>query len=208
MKRHLLFLLLLVSISVSAQVEHGVLVGGGVGFSMHDNEQLDWDASDLKYNHKLKINGMIGYRFRFLPERTFFYDLDVTVGFQNMNSHKYSPFFAADGNNGYSQNGDDKSFNEFIMPVSVAGSWNIRFSKNCYFGLGVAPTLYARPQAVFDLPVLAKLGCRAGRHCELSLSYQYGCLNTLKHFNNGPAYGRTGRLSDFMFSVYIPFTIK
>ena len=57
MKRHLLFLLLLVSISVSAQVEHGVLVGGGVGFSMQDNKQLDWDASDLKYNHKLKING-------------------------------------------------------------------------------------------------------------------------------------------------------
>ena len=40
---------------------------------------------------------MIGYRFRFLPERTFFYDLDVTVGFQNMNSRKYSPFLAADG---------------------------------------------------------------------------------------------------------------
>ena len=207
MKRHLLFLLLLVSISVSAQVEHGVLVGGGVGFSMQDNKQLDWDASDLKYNHKLKINGMIGYRFRFLPERTFFYDLDVTVGFQNMNSHKYSPFLAADGD--YVGHSDgEKDFSEFIMPVSVAASWNIRFSKNCYVGLGVAPTLYARPQAVFDLPVLAKLGCRAGRHCELSLSYQYGCLNTLKHFNNGPAYGRTGRLSDFMFSVYIPFTIK
>ncbi|MCD7852219.1 MAG: hypothetical protein LUH63_22375 [Parabacteroides sp.] len=155
----------------------------------------------------MKTNGMIGYRFRFLPERMFFYDLDVTVGFQNMNSRKYSPFLAVDGD--YVGHADgEKDFSEFIMPVSVATSWNIRFSKNCYFGLGVAPTLYARPQAVFDLPVLAKLGCRAGRHCELSLSYQYGCLNTLKHFNDGPAYGRTGRLSDFMFSVYIPFTIK
>ena len=27
---------------------------------------------------------MIGYRFRFLPEQKFFYDLDMTMGFQKM----------------------------------------------------------------------------------------------------------------------------
>lgn len=52
-----------------------------------------------------------------------------------------------------------------------------------HFGLGVAPTLYVQPQTVFDLSIMAKVGYRLSKHCELGLSYQYGCLNTLKHFN-------------------------
>ena len=77
-----------------------------------------------------------------------------------------------------------------------------------HFGLGVAPTLYVQPQTVFDLSIMAKAGYRLSKHCELGLSYQYGCLNTLKHFNDGPALGRRGHLSDLMLSVYIPFVIK
>ena len=52
-----------------------------------------------------------------------------------------------------------------------------------HFGLGVAPTLYVQPQTVFDLSIMAKVGYRLSKHCELGLSYQYGCLNTQKHFN-------------------------
>ena len=52
-----------------------------------------------------------------------------------------------------------------------------------HFGLGVAPTLYVQPQTVLDLSIMAKVGYRLSKHCELGLSYQYGCLNTLKHFN-------------------------
>ena len=64
------------------------------------------------------------------------------------------------------------------------------------------------PQAVFDLSVMAKVGYRLSKHCEFGLSYQYGCFNTLKHFNNGPANGRRGHLSDLMLSVYVPFVLK
>lgn len=206
--KKIIFLLLLVSTSIFAQVEHGMLVGGGIGFPMQDKQKFIPPTNDLGYNHDLKGNGMVGYRFRFLPERKSFYDFDVTVGFQGMSTYKYSPFLTGNKENGQYENGDGKSFSEFFMPVSVAASWNYKLSDKFYLGLGIAPTLYVRPQAVFDLPVLVKAGYRISRHCELSLSYQYGCLNTLKHFNNGPALGRKGHLSDLMLSVYIPFTIK
>ena len=62
-----------------------------------------------------------------------------------------------------------------ILPTNVTDKF--------HFGLGVAPTLYVQPQTVFDLSIMAKVGYRLSKHCELGLSYQYGCLNTLKHFN-------------------------
>lgn len=204
----IIFLLLLVSTSVFAQVEHGLLVGGGIGFPLQDNQKFIPPSDYLSYSHDLKGNGMVGYRFRFLPEQKFFYDLDVSVGLQGMSTYKYNPFLLGNGGNGQYDNGKGKSFSEFIMPISVAASWNYKLSKKFHLGLGVAPTLYVRPQVVFDLSVLAKVGYRVSQHCELSLSYQYGCLNTLKHFNSGPAYGRKGHLSDLMLSVYIPFTLK
>lgn len=181
-----LFFLLLVIFSTSAfaqKVEHGVLVGGGIGFPMQDSKQLIPPTNELRYDHNLKGNGMIGYRLRFLPQRKHFFDLDLTIGFQGMSTQKYVPFLSKqDGI--YTGNGGDE-FSEFVMPISIAPSWNYRITEKFFFGLGIAPTLYVRPQAVFDLPVLAKVGYRVGKHCELALSYQYGCLDVLKHFNKG-----------------------
>lgn len=203
-----LIFLLFVAISTSAfaqKMEHGVLIGGGLGIPMQDSKQLIPPTNELRYDHNLKGNGMIGYRFRFLPERKSFFDLDIRVGFQGMSTYKYVPFYSQESNNHYTNTGEGKEFSEFIMPISVAASWNYHITEKFYFGLGVAPTLYVRPQAVFDLPVLAKVGYRVGKHCELALSYQYGCLDVLKHFNKGVANGRKGHFSDIMVSVYIPF---
>ena len=186
-------------------MEHGILIGGGLGIPMQDNKQLIPPTNELRYDHNLKGNGMIGYRFRFLPERKSFFDLDIRVGFQGMSTYKYVPFYSQESNNHYTNTGEGKEFSEFIMPISVAASWNYHITEKFYFGLGIAPTLYVRPQAVFDLPVLAKVGYRVGKYCELALSYQYGCLDVLKHFNKGAANGRKGHFSDIMVSVYIPF---
>lgn len=208
MKKILLLLFLFVSASLFAQAEHGILVGGGIGFPMQDSKQLNWNTSDLHYNHDLKGNGMIGYRIRFLPQHKSFFDLDATIGFQGMSTYRYSPFYEEDGEGNYVGGKDGKSFSEFIMPISIAASWNYRLTDKFHVGLGVAPTLYVQPQAVFDLSVMAKVGYRISKHCELGLSYQYGCLDVLKHFNDGPAYGRRGHLSDLMLSVYIPFALR
>ena len=206
MKR-LVFLLMLVSTSVFGQVEQGVLIGGGIGFSMQDKQNIVPPSEELQFDHNLKGIGSVGYRFRFLPAQKSFYDLDLTVGFQGMSTRKGSPFYSNEKGAGY-VNGEDNKFSEFIMPISIAGSWNYRLTDKFHVGLGIAPTLYVQPKAVFDLGVLAKVGYRVSNHCELSLSYQYGCLNTLKHFNDGASLGRKGHLSDLMFSVYVPFRIK
>lgn len=211
--KKILFLLLLVASTVSAQeVEHGALIGGGIGFPMQDKGEIVSPPSDnLNYNHDLKGNGMIGYRFRFLPANKSFFDLDVTMGFQGMSGYKYSPYFVScdkDGDFDCAYSPEGKSFSEFIMPLSITASWNYKFTDRFHAGVGVAPTLYVQPQAVFDVAVLAKVGYRVSKHCELGLSYQYGCLDVMKHFNDGPALGRKGHFSDLMFSVYVPFSIK
>ena len=210
MKKLLFFLCLFFAISVSAQkLEHGALIGGSIGFPMQDKgESVTPPSDNMSYNHDLKGGGLLGYRFRFLPVSKSFFDVDVTMGFQGMSTYKYSPYYESDENGNFATGKDGKSFSEFIMPISLSASWNYKFTDKFHAGVGVAPTLYVQPQAVFDLAVLAKVGYRVSKHCELGLTYQYGCLDVLKHFNEGPALGRRGHLSDLIFSVYIPFVIK
>ena len=99
--RWLIATLFLVSICVPsfAQVEHGLLVGAGVGFPLQDGwKETTWgDKSNLDYRNDYKLNSMIGYRFRFLPEQKFFYDLDVTMGFQKMETVKSSRYLSYEG---------------------------------------------------------------------------------------------------------------
>lgn len=208
--KNILYILLLISTTVFAQTEHGLLVGGGVGFPMQDGSVYTPNPH-YGYNNDIKVNGMLGYRVRFLSKQKSFFDLDATVGFQGMQVYKYQAALIGDIDK--TPEGEyvippGESFTDFILPISVAASWNYRLSDKFHFGLGVVPTLYVQPKAVFDLSVIAKIGYRLSKRCELGLSYQYGCLNTLKHFNDGPALGRQGHLSDLMLSVYIPFTIK
>lgn len=210
MKKVLFLLISLISISVSAQkLEHGALIGGSIGFPMQDKgESVTPPSDNMSYNHDLKGGGLLGYRFRFLPVSKSFFDVDVTMEFQGMSTYKYSSYYESDGNGNFATGKDGKSFSEFIMPISLSASWNYKFTDKFHAGLGIAPTLYVQPQAVFDLAVLAKIGYRVSKHCELGLTYQYGCLDVMKHFNEGPALGRRGHFSDLMLSVYIPFVIK
>ena len=209
--KKVLFLLLLISSSVFAQkVEHGLLVGGGVGFPMQDGSVYSPEPR-YGYNNDVKGNGMIGYRFRFLPQQQSFIDLDATIGFQGMQVYKYKA--AQLGDIDKVKPGDyvippGESFTDFIMPISVTATWNYRITDKFHAGFGASPTLYVQPQTVFDVSIVAKLGYRISKRCELGLSYQYGLLDVLKHFNDGPAMGRRGHFSDLMLSVYVPFSIK
>lgn len=209
--KKLLFLLLLVSSSVFAQkVEHGVLAGASLGFPLQDKSEFSGSSAEnfSYYNNDLFGGGMIGYRFRFLPEQKSFFDLDLTAGFQGLSAFRYAGYAnAGDPNNGsgYFEGAD---VDDFLLPISVTATWNYRITDRFHAGLGVAPTLYVSPQAVFDLSVVGKVGYRVCEHFELGLSYQYGCLNVMKHFNHGNSEGRKGHLSNLMLSVYIPFSVK
>lgn len=210
MKKKLVALFLLCAASLSAQkVEHGVLAGASLGIPLQDKSDyiFFWVPDYSCYNHDLFGGGTVGYRFRFLPGQKMFYDLDLSVGFQSMGGHYYEPGYYGDGNGNYYMK-DVKSFSEFVLPFSVTASWNYHLTDRFHLGAGVSPTLYASPQAVFDLGLVAKAGYRVCDHFEVGLSYRYGCLNVLKHFNDGPAMGRRGHLSDLMVSFYVPFRAK
>lgn len=213
MKKLLCLLMTLLSISAFAQqMEHGALVGAGVGFPMQDNEKIAFSSSEFiqhSYQNKVKAGGMLGYRLRFLPERKSFFDVDFTLGLQGMNSDldtwKYT---STDGYHYNAKREKGSSLSQFFMPISVAASWNYRLSSKFSAGVGVAPTLYVSPDAAFDMNVMAKVGYRVSNRCELGISYQYGCLNVMKHFNEKNTKGRQGHFSDLMFSVYVPFKVK
>ena len=115
--KKVLFLLLLISSSVFAQkVEHGILAGASLGFPLQDkNETPAPPASDFfLYNNDLFGGGMIGYRFRFLPEQKSFFDLDLTAGFQSLGAFKYKPYMnGGDPNNGYGHF-DGEDINDFL----------------------------------------------------------------------------------------------
>ena len=56
--KKVLFLLLLITTSAFAQVEHGLLVGAGVGFPLQDGwKETTWgDKSNLDYRNDYKLN--------------------------------------------------------------------------------------------------------------------------------------------------------
>lgn len=224
MKLSLGALLLVLSVILSdiqaQKIEHGALVGVGAGFALQDDIKLsDWNMSEIQrgiygYDNWVKPDGLVGYRIRFNPEMKSFYDLDLTVGIQRMKSNKYNStggeYYTSEKEYGTpiysSQNG--KTFKQFYMPISITGSWNYKISSKFFMGAGVSPSLYVSPNVAFDVAIMAKMGYRIGKRCELGLSYQYGCLNVMKHFNEGNSKGRRGHLSDLMFSVYVPLSKK
>ncbi len=204
MKKIITVLSLLLAVSASAQkMEHGALLGVGAGFSMQDKHNGSPEKNEIwGYNNDTKINGSIGYRLRFAPVKKSFYDVDFTLGLQSMKTYKYSAVYS----NGVA--GQGKNYKQFFMPIAVAGSWNYRLTDKFSAGLGVSPMLYVSPSVAFDVAVLAKVGYRVSKHCELGLSYQYGCTDVMKHFNIENTNGRKGHLSDLLLSVYIPFAAK
>ena len=70
MKKHLLFLFLLVAMSSHAQLRTGLLVGGGLGFdrnvapNMKNPDIIEKVAKGTKLFEDYKFNLQLGYRFR------------------------------------------------------------------------------------------------------------------------------------------------
>ena len=136
--RNVLYILLFFSTTVFAQTKHGLLVGAGAGFPIQDGS-VYMTTPSYGYNNDVKANGMLGYRFRFLANQRYFIDLDASLGFQWMQVYKYKALLLGDIDK--TPEGDyvippGKSFTDFIMPISVAASWNYRLTDKFHFGLG------------------------------------------------------------------------
>lgn len=209
--KKILLLFLLISATLSSQnVEHGVLAGATLGIPMQDKKDSPIPPPDdfFLYQNNLYGGGRLGYRFRLMPAQKSFFDMDLTAGFQGLGASKYKPNAdGSDPNDGYAYF-DKEDCNELLLPIAATVSWNYRLTEKFHAGLGVSPTLYVQPHSAFDLSVMAKVGYRVNKRIELGLSYQYGCLNVMKHFNPSKSKGRKGHLSDLMVSVYVPFSVK
>lgn len=93
MKKHLLFLFLLVAMSSHAQLRTGLLVGGGLGFdrnvapNMKNPDIIEKVAKGTKLFEDYKFNLQLGYRFRIEDKKhtRWFYDIDPLVNAECLN---------------------------------------------------------------------------------------------------------------------------
>ena len=177
MKKLFFFLAcMLLSNAAMAQVEHGALVGGNAVFPLQDEQKsFYWVNPSETYTFQNWVRPQItvGYRFRFLPKERFFYDLDIRAGFQWTETHHYNPYYGyvwvgEEGSFGYVADEHNRSFHEFLVPISISASWNWQFGKGFHLGAGLAPTLYVSPNPVFDQVSRARadLPIRLPEHAE------------------------------------------
>ena len=211
----LLFCLLSAPLSAQRWM-HGVLLGGGVGFThnLEVNPACDeYGREGFIYNDTFDYTLYLGYRFRFiLPknERIFF-DTDVTFRYNKLGVHRYyySEFesemiaFKKVLRNGHGQ---------FTLPLSV----NYRLVKGLYAGVGVEPVLDISTYSPgdmpffycnFDLPVHVKVGYTISKRLDVALVYRYGFFNTINDAKEHKAY-LDGNLSDLSLSIFVPFVAK
>ena len=219
----LMLLLCLLSAPLPAQrLMHGVLLGGGIGFTHNlkaNPECYEYGRQGYVFNDTFDFTLYLGYRFRWsLPknERVFF-DTDITFRYNKLGVHRayYSgnksgeltPMWTM--RNGHGQ---------FALPLSV----NYRLVKGLYAGIGVEPvwdiSTYSPDDMPFfcmqfDLPVHVKVGYTISKRVDIALVYRYGFFNTINRSNeiasnyDNRAY-LDGNLSDLSLSIFVPFVAK
>lgn len=204
MKNILLLLLLLLSANGMSQLKTGLLLNGGSGnvrgvvpkMNNLDVDNILNKGGCLSVKDKWSLG--LGYRFRLASpqQEKIFYDLDLLLGIKAMDFQKYQK------GEGISMS---SSGTDLYFSTSVAASLNFVLIKGLYVGAGVEPSCFylSPPKAVFDIPVFAKIGYNVNDKIEFAFTYKVGLLNTIKTKEV-----KTGYISDWNLSVFIPFTFR
>lgn len=199
MKKHLLFLFLLVAMSSHAQLRTGLLVGGGLGFdrnvapNMKNPDIIEKVAKGTKLFEDYKFNLQLGYRFRIEDKKhtRWFYDIDPLVNAKVFRSKDVR-----------SDEGRVEA-NDVNLSLALSSSVNYKIVKGLYAGLGLEPTWYvASDGKKFDIPLLWKVGYNINNKIDISVNYRLGFTNTIDTEKF-----RRGQISDCNISVFIPFTL-
>ena len=194
-----------VFVSNSQEINHGLVLGGGLGFinglKYDVNGRIDniiKEGGDGGFSRKGGI--FIGYKLRMShPQNAFFYDLDLLVGGRLM---KYSYYLGKS---------PSPSANQFLpseqvalYSLSINPSINYRLWRGLYAGAGISPTLYYRrakdDRWVFDTSITPRLGYTFGK-IDVALSYRWGLLNKLLDVDDFSG----GRLSSLDAQLFISF---
>lgn len=199
MKKHLLFLFLLVAMSSNAQLRTGLLVGAGLGFdrnvapNMNNPYVLEKIAKGTKLFEDYKFNLQLGYRFRFEDKKhtKWFYDIGPIINTKIFKSKDV-------------MEGGRVEANDLNLSLALSSSVNYKIVKGLYVGIGLEPTWYVVSDGKkFDIPILWKVGYNINNKIDLSVNYRFGFTNTIdiEKF-------RKGQVSDCNISVFIPFTLS
>lgn len=198
MKSVLVFCFLLFSCSVFAQTEHGLLIGGGIGF---ENISINSNNPDFqkgqRFNSTYKYNLFVGYKFRFENQRNdqLFFDIDPLLRLQTLENETFFPGSSADYT---SVTALAKDIN---FQLGVASSLNYKLFNSFFAGIGIEPTWNIVTEGKhFDIPILVRIGYQFSRKIELDITYRYGFLNTIDK-----QLFEKGRMSDVNLSIFIPF---
>lgn len=199
MKKHLLFLFLLVTMSGYAQLRTGLLVGAGMGFdrnvtpNMKNSSIMEQVAKGAKFYEDYKFNLQLGYRFRFEDKKhtKWFYDIDPLINVKVFKSKEVVDGGRVEGN-------------DANLSLALSSSVNYKIVKGLYAGVGLEPTWYvASDGKKFDVPLLWKVGYNINNKIDLSVNYRLGFTNTIdtEKYNKG-------QVSDCNISIFIPFTLR
>lgn len=199
MKKYLLFLFLLVTMSGYAQLRTGLLLGAGMGFdrnvtpNMKNSSIIEQVAKGAKFYEDYKFNLQLGYRFRFEDKKhtKWFYDIDPLINVKVFKSKEVVDGGRIEGN-------------DANLSLALSSSANYKIVKGLYAGIGLEPTWYvASDGKKFDIPLLWKVGYNINNKIDLSVNYRFGFTNTIdtEKYNKG-------QVSDCNISIFIPFTLR
>lgn len=199
MKKYLLFLFLLVTMSSYAQLRTGLLIGSGLGFdrnvapNMKNPSIIGEVAKGATFYENYKYNLQLGYRFRFENRKhaKWFYDIDPLINVKLFKSKEVVDGGRIEGN-------------DANLSLALSSSVNYKIVKGLYAGVGVEPTWYvASDGKVFDIPILWKVGYNINNKIDFSVNYRLGFTNTI----DTEKY-KKGQVSDCNISIFIPFTLR
>ncbi|MGM9759178.1 MAG: hypothetical protein ACI30I_03570 [Parabacteroides sp.] len=182
--------------TVQAQTESGLLIGGGGGTFNHSfSTPIPADQIGKTFDEKYAFDLHLGYRFRIQQSKSFFWDMDALLGWENYQKAIYNGL--QDGFVNYKEGERSKNL---YMALSPTFNWQVY--QGLYVGTGIVPTLYFYRSKDdnwhFDLPAELKLGYRF-HHVSLEAACK---INLLKQAQ-APLLDRN-RKTAFQLSLYLP----
>lgn len=177
--------------NAQTELKHGLLVGVGHG-NVH-NLKFQYDVGD-KYlgTRQYNVNASLGYRLRFMPQKPFFYDLDLNLGMRSARND-----YPTDAS-GTSYISDDDA--RFLL--SLNASFNYKIVNGLSLGVGVEPTYYLHTlgDRKFDVPLTGKVSYDF-RRFGLSFVYKHGMTDVMRRANCF----KSGKMSDWQVQLFVPF---
>ncbi len=188
---------------LQAQMQTGLLMGGGIGGIYGEKYVVSKNKSEIRYTQP---DFTLGYRFRIRPNaRKYFYDIDVFLGLKRM---KHLDIRTVQGPKGI-MTGSHILFRHRYYSVGLTPAWNYNFFNKWYAGTGLSPTFSMAKgrendnrltDYIFDMPATIKVGYDF-KYVDVALVCYWGLFN-VSAFSDQIT---SATLRSLQVQVFIPF---